>query len=159
MLEVYLRQGQDTYGLLADALALHGVSSLPPMARETEGKPYFPSRPDLCFNLSHTKGWVLCALSDRPVGVDIEVIRPRREGLFRFCLTAEEYARFGGGWTEFYRLWTLKEALCKYHGQALGDPRRWVTPPALPHRSWVTDSFTAAVCGEELPPEWILLHP
>ena len=40
------------------------------------GKPYFPEHPDVHFNLSHTAGAVLVGLSDRPVGVDIEHIRP-----------------------------------------------------------------------------------
>ena len=158
MLQLYLRQSEDAYKLLSDALALHGIHSLPFLSRTAQGKPFFPDHPELHFNLSHTKGWSLCALSDHPVGVDIEVMRPRNERLFRHCLTETELQGFDGTWPEFYRLWTLKEAQCKYLGQGLGNPRSWPTPPPCPHRSWLTEEFAAAVCGEELPPEnWILL--
>lgn len=158
MLQLYLRQSEDIYGLLSDALALHGLSSLPLISRTQAGKPFFPDLPQLHFNLSHTKGWSLCALSDRPVGVDIERIRPRREALVRYCLSDEEYRSYDGTWKDFYRFWTLKEARCKQLGQTLWPPRKWPVPPPCPHRSYFTEDFAAAVCGEELPPEaWILL--
>ena len=157
MLHVYFRKSQDAYTLLADALALHGFSSLPAIARTPNGKPFFPDHPRLHFSLSHTKGWALCALSDRPVGVDIEVITPRRERLFHYCLTDEEYARFDGSWPDFFRFWTLKEAWCKYLGQPLTHPKRWPTPPPCFHRCYRTEVFAGAVCGEEAPPDWIEL--
>lgn len=154
MLEVYIRPHADAWALLSDALALRGIHTLPKVERASQGKPFFPALPELHFNLSHTAGWSLCALSDAPVGVDIEALRPRREGLWRYCLTDGEYEAFlaaGGGWEEFYRLWTLKEAWCKYTGEGLGHPRLWPTPPPCPHRSYAGEGFAAAVCGEELP--------
>lgn len=158
MLRVYLRQDRDSCGLLADALSLNGISSLPPISRTEHGKPFFPDLPCLHFNLSHTEGWSLCALSDRAVGVDIERVRPRREGLFRYCLTEEEYARFSGTWPEFFCLWTQKEAWCKYTGQPARHPRRWPTPPPLPYLTRLTDDFAATVCAAEAPLEhWVLL--
>ena len=49
------------YKLLAAALKRElGLSELPEMAREDGGKPYFPSRPDICFNLSHSHGAAVC---------------------------------------------------------------------------------------------------
>ena len=159
MLQLYLRQDKQAYRLLRDALAAFcGLSELPPISRTPAGKPFFPDHPHLHFNLSHTKGWSLCALSDKPVGVDIEVIQPRNERLFRYCLTEEEYLQFDGTWPDFFRFWTLKEARCKHLGQRLGHPRSWPVPPPCPHRSYLTEHFAAAVCGEEIPPEnWILL--
>ena len=59
---------------LYDALALHGISPLPRVARTEKGKPYFPDFPNLHFSLSHTNGASLCALSDSLVGVDIEPV-------------------------------------------------------------------------------------
>ena len=49
-----------------------GLPYMPDIAREARGKPYFPSRPDICFNLSHSHGAAVCALHDRPVGIDVE---------------------------------------------------------------------------------------
>ncbi len=51
------------------------------------------------FSLSHSGRLTLCALSARPVGVDIEQIRPRGASLPRYALTAAEYARFQAGGT------------------------------------------------------------
>ncbi len=45
------------------------------LAQWQRGKPYFPS-PRCQFNLSHSGTLALCALSDRPVGVDIQMVRP-----------------------------------------------------------------------------------
>lgn len=158
MLTVYLRRDEDARGLLTDALARHGVSPLPEIARRKGGKPYFPQYPHLHFNLSHTRGLCLCGLSDHPVGVDIEALRPRGEGLWDYCLSPEERCAFqknGGGWLEFYRLFTLKEAWCKYLGKPLGHPARWSTPPPFPYRCYMGEGYAAAVCGEEPPPSLI----
>ena len=46
---------------------------LPPIRLTSLGKPYFPDFPEVHFNLSHTTGAVLVALSGEPVGVDIEL--------------------------------------------------------------------------------------
>ena len=56
---------------------------LPPIRLTSLGKPYFPDFPEVHFNLSHTTGAVLVALSGEPVGVDIAHIRPVRERALR----------------------------------------------------------------------------
>ena len=43
---------------------------LPPIRLTSLGKPYFPDFPEVHFNLSHTTGAVLVALSGEPVGVE-----------------------------------------------------------------------------------------
>ena len=45
---------------------------LPPIRLTSLGKPYFPDFPEVHFNLSHTTGAVLVALSGEPVGGDIK---------------------------------------------------------------------------------------
>lgn len=156
MLHIYMRRGGAGYALLGDALALHGISTLPTILRTHKGKPYFPHYPHLHFNLSHSEDFLLCALSDQPVGVDIEVIRPRRTGLPRYCFTPMEFARFealGGDWAAFYTLWTLKEAWCKCLGQELGHPSHWPTPPPCPHQTYILEGVRASVCAGEHPPD------
>lgn len=134
----------------------HGLSSLPALARTPLGKPYLPDYPNLYVNWSHSGNLTLCALSDRPVGVDIEVMRPRGASLPRYALTPEEYARYqalGGDWPAFYTLWTRKEAWCKYTGEGLR--RRWGEAPpeeGLHFHTYVGEDWRAAVCGEEEPP-------
>ena len=61
--------------LLAWGAAEHwGLTPLPPLERGPMGKPFFAGLEGRCFNLSHSGTLALCALSDRPVGVDIQVV-------------------------------------------------------------------------------------
>lgn len=65
------------------ALALErelGLPQMPEIAREPGGRPYFPACPDLCFNISHSRGGAVCALDRLPVGVDVELLRPAPGG-------------------------------------------------------------------------------
>lgn len=122
-------------GLLALALAeTFGLEETPRQVRLPGGKPVFPERPEIHFNISHSGPLALCAVGTAPVGADIEVIRPRWEGLPRRVLSEEEYRWFagrGGRWADFYTLWTLKEARLKYEGTGLNRSPRAVAVPLL----------------------------
>ena len=87
MLRLYLSRTadgkMDARALLERALADRGLEQMPAVERAPGGKPYFPDRPELCFSLSHSGPWALCALGDGPVGADVETVRPRREALLR----------------------------------------------------------------------------
>ncbi|MBQ1351958.1 MAG: 4'-phosphopantetheinyl transferase superfamily protein [Oscillospiraceae bacterium] len=101
---------------------------LPPMARDANGKPFFPTRPEIFFNLSHSGGFALCGVGDSPIGVDIELVRPRRPGLARRVLAEEEQAQLARAEDPVRRLiafWTLKESYGKCTGDGiLGLPLR-----------------------------------
>lgn len=94
-------QGEDgkrlSRPLLRRAAALAwGWRALPELARSGRGKPYFRHWPEKWFSLSHSGGLTLCALSDDgPVGVDVEVERPRRPGLMAYALSPA--GRHAGG--------------------------------------------------------------
>lgn len=112
---------QAAWDLLALALERErGISPLPETAAEEGGKPFFPGRPDVCFNLSHSRGAVVCALHHRAVGVDIEALRqpPRRLGR-------------GLGPEEFFRRWTAREASVKRRGQGIAALMREEEPDPL----------------------------
>ena len=153
-----LREKSDARLLLSRAAAdAWGLQRLPALARLAAGKPFFPDRPELHFNLSHTVGWSLCALSDAPVGVDIEALRPRREGLAERILSPKElewYRAHGGDTAALLTLWTRKEALCKRGGGGLTFPVSAIEPP-LPGSPWGEpalagfrgENWVAAVCG------------
>lgn len=93
------------YDLLRLAL---GEERLPAIALGERGKPFFTERPDLHFSLSHTEGAALVGLSDRPIGVDIEKLRP---------LPPRVQAAFGG---DIWR-WTALEARAKRSGRGVGE--------------------------------------
>ncbi|MFQ7452135.1 MAG: hypothetical protein ACLRNQ_12745 [Flavonifractor plautii] len=53
--------------------------------------------------MSHSGGLTLCG-AGRPLGVDVEVLRPRRPGLARYVCSETESAwleRQGGDWGRF----------------------------------------------------------
>lgn len=88
-------------------------------------KPYFPDN-EVFFSLAHCGDYAVCAVSDVPVGVDIEL--PRVGGarlakrFFRHDEAALVYAADDPD-REFCRLWTLKESYIKYADLRLGDVR------------------------------------
>lgn len=162
MTAVYGTRGEDgrtlAWPLLAWAVRdCWGWRTLPPVERSPRGKPFFPGEVGRWFSLSHSGGIALCALSeDGPVGVDVELVRPRRAGLPAYVLSPAELARFDGGWEDFYRLWTLKESWCKREDAPLFPPREVPVPPPCPHRSYAGEGWRAAVCCEDEPPGGIL---
>lgn len=167
----------EAYELLEELLAAeYGLPRLPELERQAGGKPFFPQRPDLHFNLSHSGGLALCGVGTAPLGVDIEAIRPRRAGLARYICSPEEYAWYeelGGDWESLYTIWTLKEARVKCTGEGLRQRPEAIAVPligpgqtgeleGLVFRSYAGDGWLGAVCcvPPEEPPERILeRHP
>lgn len=126
-----------------------GLRTLPPIARTDRGKPCFPDGSGFSFNLSHTGGAVMAGISDRPIGVDIERIRPPGRHLLE---------RLGPDLTpeEFFARWVRREARAKCGGEgvaALLGPE----PPRMPGEAWAAvETFpgyaaAAAVLGGPLP--------
>lgn len=99
--------------------ALHDLRDgemLPYMAYSEHGKPYFPAHPDVSFSLSHSGGCVLVGVHDRPLGVDIERLRPVRAERLRRVLGAETELDFWQRWTEY-------ESRCKRRGISAAEQR------------------------------------
>lgn len=155
MILLYGHSGSDgraeAPALLATALRRAYQVEQPARGVLPGGKPWFPDRPDLHFNVSHSGGLSLCGVGDAPLGVDIERVRPRGEGLPRRVLSAEElqwYEDRGGLWEDFYSLWTLKESLCKCTGRGLDRPPRLLRVPCLtPGQSGALDGFSFRAYG------------
>ena len=90
------------------------------------GKPL--CRLPLHFNCSHSGAYVVCAVSEREVGVDLERVRPVHERLLR-TLTAEEKIWLstrpeGERDRAFFQLWTMKESWIKCRGGRLMEFRQ-----------------------------------
>lgn len=145
----------DVRALLAGlAEEVWGLVPLPEITALPGGKPWFPSRPDCRFSLSHSGTLGLCAVSEQPVGADVEQLRPRRETLPRYVLDDREFDWFrtrGNNWADFYTLWTLKEARVKCTGEGLRRPAREIAVPLLiPGASTLWDGFRfTALAGED----------
>ena len=124
------------------ALALereYGLHDLPETAKAPGGKPYFPDRPDVCFNLSHSHGAAVCALHDKPVGIDIEKLRPAPK-------------RLSDGMEDevFFRLWTAKEATVKRRGEGIAALRSLTEPdPLCRCVEGLLEGYIITVCPSE----------
>ena len=105
------------------------------------GKPYLVNEPGVHFSLSHSANWAVCAISDHPVGVDIERCEPGRRDIasrffhkeeVRYLNTLLPSARDDA----FYKLWTLKESFVKSTGRGLDLPLRsfWIDIRRMPPR-------------------------
>ena len=83
----------------------------PILAKDAGGRPFLPERPGLFLSLSHTEGAAVLALSDAPVGVDVERLRALPPRLGR---------DFAGGEETFWRRGTAAEAAAKREGRGAG---------------------------------------
>lgn len=50
-------------------------------SRNENGKPYLVSHPHIFFSLSHAVDCAVCAISDYPIGIDVEKIHPVSAGI------------------------------------------------------------------------------
>ena len=144
--------------LCADALARNMLARAADIAPEKinftysdKGKPH--ANLPLHFNVSHSGEWVLCAVSDAPVGADIEQVKPFRAGMVARYFTAAEAAYIWGNnppldgnvtdadtCARFYRVWTAKEAYVKMTGTGISTDLSQVC----------YDPTAQTVCGMQL---------
>lgn len=122
------------------------------------GAPVLPSCPGLHLSMTHSADWVACAVSNAPVGVDLEApVRARDvHGLAALAFSALEIqaaACLGpaDAIAHFYRTWTLKEAWLKSRGEMLDIARlasihtQAVAPGQANARVWQSPGLTLAL--------------
>ncbi|MBQ7419274.1 MAG: 4'-phosphopantetheinyl transferase superfamily protein [Prevotella sp.] len=120
-------QGRKTcaaaYLLLCEGLRKeYGITEKPIFEYGTYGKPFIKGHSEIHFNLSHCREAVVCVVSDRPVGVDVESIREFKESLVHYTMNDDEVVRITQSTSpamEFIRLWTMKEAVLKLSGEGI----------------------------------------
>lgn len=105
--------------------------------RAANGAPYLTGC-DLFVSISHSADMVVCAVSEHPVGIDVEKLRPVDLRMARHICTPEELSYLlegkalpaGGGLCEdpaaalrFFEIWTAKEAYFKKQGTGITNLR------------------------------------
>ena len=125
---------------------------------DKNGKPYIENCP-IHFNISHCENMLGCAFSDKEIGIDIEKIKPIPISVLnRFFSTEEQEFVLGKPLNEsesedyykpqilenFYRIYTLKEAICKKSGIGIKGLK---TAEALSfiHRSFKENNFIISI--------------
>ena len=124
------------------------------LERDEYGKPAVKGLP-LHFNVSHSGKWVVCAVSEKPVGVDIEQIRPLEMRLAERVCTESDAVYLKEAETEqerlerLYRLWTAKEAYFKWKGTGITNLKSVSFADILPHcRQMKEDGYIISIVEE-----------
>ncbi|MCL2513162.1 MAG: 4'-phosphopantetheinyl transferase superfamily protein [Oscillospiraceae bacterium] len=132
----FLRYDDKKLSVLGEKLAremISGICGAPPhgivIKREPGGKPYAENAPGIHFSVSHSGEYAVCAVSGRPVGIDIEKIRPVNLKIIgRICSEEEKKYIFGASgntadenllYKRFFEIWTAKEAFAKRDGKGI----------------------------------------
>ncbi len=84
------------------------------------GKPYLEGNP-IYFSVSHSNTMVVCAVSQHPIGIDIEYIREVSSAAYKRICTENEWSVLNQTNPSmqnlrFIELWTRKEAVFKIEG-------------------------------------------
>ena len=113
------------YILLRYALKTeYGIGEKPKLIYEKSGKPHIEGS-DICFNFSHCDNAVACVVDQDTVGIDVQNYTETLTQVKKQFLTVDEMKAFGdtadgdAAIRALARIWTLKEAYGKYHGEGL----------------------------------------
>ena len=120
------------------------------------GKPYLTGC-DLCVSISHSGNGVVCAISDREIGIDIEYIKPVKDGLIEYVCTKQELEHIYSDFKDiekditdvsvmqkFYAVWTAKEAYFKKCGANITDIRS-INTFSFNKQSFYIDDFIITI--------------
>lgn len=151
--------------LLQKVLPRHGAEP----AKVRLGANGKPQAEGLCFNVSHSGSWAVCAVGRKPVGCDVErVVRapervaerffhPNEAAYIRQCRAEERD-------TAFFRIWTMKESYVKMTGEGLRLPLNSIEFSVGPDgigmfregerlschiREYALPGYRVSVCAEE----------
>ena len=108
--------------LLAEWSRVHQlpINQQPIFLYNDYGAPYIEGGP--YFSISHCKRGIAVAVSENPIGIDIEAIRTFSPDLMRKTMNEDEQLRITSSAipeVEFIRFWTQKEALLKLQGTGI----------------------------------------
>ena len=108
--------------LLAEWSRVHQlpINQQPIFLYNDYGAPYIEGGPH--FSISHCKRGIAVAVSENPIGIDIESIRSFKPDLMHKTMNEDEQLRITSSAipeVEFIRFWTQKEALLKLQGTGI----------------------------------------
>lgn len=128
ILKQKIKQNADEM-LIGEILAMVAIKktfdipvSLQKITVDSCGKPYLKNFPQVFFNISHSEGYIACAVCDSPVGIDIQKITPFNYVVAKKICTEEELSQILNSPdqdSEFTKLWTKKEAVLKMKGTGI----------------------------------------
>lgn len=111
-----------SYVMLRELLEKRGLRHPFLFQKNEHGKPSLVGHPEIHFNISHCKAGIAVAVSDAPVGIDIESYREAHESLVRYTMNDEECRLIMASddpIRTFTEYWTRKEAVFKLRGTGI----------------------------------------
>lgn len=143
--------------------------SKPEFGYTAQGKPFLLARPDIHFSISHTKNAILVAISDAPIGVDVEAFRSPSAALIARTMNATEQAAIAASAAAtleppatrealFSAIWTRKEAVLKLRGTGIeGDLKHVLSgSEAIFTRIFPRKSYAFSIAQQTISPFEIL---
>lgn len=109
--------------LLCNQLGIKNKEIL--LTYNANGKPLLKGTEDTYFNNSHSGRWVVSAISNFPVGIDVEFISEMDLSIASHCFSRQEFLDLSALDDDqsrleyFFDLWTLKESYIKAIGLGL----------------------------------------
>ena len=79
-------------------------------------KPYKDN--GIFFSVSHSEDYIVIAVSDSNIGIDIEKVRTMNNKVIKYVLSDKEYSHFNDI-DDFFNMWTIKESVSKCLGTGL----------------------------------------
>ena len=144
--------------LLRRALADGEISPDLAVEIDSNGKPFLPDAPDFHFSIAHCGNRVVCAVSDVPVGCDLERERVLKRDISRRICSDAECAAVRSS-ADLFTLWTGKEAVLKAIGLGLRLPLSGIEvglaetvhlavndTPCVLRRTKMEDGWHLAIC-------------
>ena len=129
------------------------ITENPVFEYNEHGKPSIVGHPEVFFNMSHCREAVICVVSSRPVGVDVESYRSYNESLVHYTMNDAEIMQIQSAETPevaFIRLWTMKEATLKLSGQGISNQMKEVIDrDKISYTTVEKDKYVYTVCEEK----------
>lgn len=116
------RGSELTDALMMKAIESEGIRGAT-IVRGERGKPLVKGAGELFVSVSHSGAYLVCALSELPVGIDVQEERGGNLGKITGRYFSEEEQAYVDerGRAGFFALWTRKEAYSKYTGRGLEE--------------------------------------
>lgn len=113
MIELGITRKDIVYEQLKRALSRHICGAIK-ILKTDGGKPYLEGEPPF-FSVAHSGKTGVFAISDRPVGVDLELLKPEKN----IAAVARKLNLNGVCYGDFLRVWTALEAFTKMKGSSI----------------------------------------
>ena len=155
------------YGLIKN----FGIKSIPKTDVGEFGRPFFIEN-DIYFSISHCSSGVCCGIAGQNIGTDIENINVHFSDIIDIVMSEREIRRINcsaSPYTEFTKLWTLKESICKFYATGIDDNLKSLdffnvdgdtfSHSGLMFRAEIKEDYCLSACTKDTAPVFIAKTP